>query len=209
LFELEQSFIFLFCKNILFNYLIMTEEVQLVLDDAIERMDKAVDHLDKELGKIRAGKANPKMLDGLMIDYYGSMTPLTQVANINTPDPRTIAIQPWEKKMIQTIERALMAANLGMTPENNGEIIRLNVPPLTEERRKSLVKQAKQESEDAKVSVRSIRRDMIEEFKKLKKDGLSEDAEKDAEAEAQKIHDRYIRKVDELMEKKEKDILTV
>jgi ribosome recycling factor len=209
LFELEQSFIFLFCKNILFNYLIMTEEVQLVLDDAIERMDKAVDHLDKELGKIRAGKANPQMLDGLMIDYYGSMTPLTQVANINTPDPRTIAIQPWEKKMIQTIERALMAANLGMTPENNGEIIRLNVPPLTEERRKSLVKQAKQESEDAKVSVRSIRRDMIEEFKKLKKDGLSEDAEKDAEAEAQKIHDRYIRKVDELMEKKEKDILTV
>jgi len=209
LFELEQSFIFLFCKNILFNYLIMTEEVQLVLDDAIERMDKAVDHLDKELGKIRAGKANPKMLDGLMIDYYGSMTPLTQVANINTPDPRTIAIQPWEKKMIQTIERALMAANLGMTPENNGEIIRLNVPPLTEERRKSLVKQAKQESEDAKVSIRSIRRDMIEEFKKLKKDGLSEDAEKDAEAEAQKIHDRYIRKVDELMEKKEKDILTV
>lgn len=187
----------------------MTEEVQLVLDDAIERMDKAVDHLDKELGKIRAGKANPQMLDGLMIDYYGSMTPLTQVANINTPDPRTIAIQPWEKKMIQTIERALMAANLGMTPENNGEIIRLNVPPLTEERRKSLVKQAKQESEDAKVSVRSIRRDMIEEFKKLKKDGLSEDAEKDAEAEAQKIHDRYIRKVDELMEKKEKDILTV
>jgi len=209
LFELEQSFIFLFCKNILFNYLIMTEEVQLVLDDAVERMDKAVDHLDKELGKIRAGKANPKMLDGLMIDYYGSMTPLTQVANINTPDPRTIAIQPWEKKMIQTIERALMAANLGMTPENNGEIIRLNVPPLTEERRKSLVKQAKQESEDAKVSIRSIRRDMIEEFKKLKKDGLSEDAEKDAEAEAQKIHDRYIRKVDELMEKKEKDILTV
>jgi ribosome recycling factor len=209
LFVFDQSFIFLFSKNILINYLIMTEEVQLILDDAKERMDKAVDHLDKELGKIRAGRANPKMLDGLMVDYYGTMTPLTQVANINTPDPRTIAIQPWEKKMIQTIERAIMAANLGMNPDNNGELIRISVPPLTEERRKGLVKQAKQEGEDAKISVRTIRRDVIEEVKKLKKDGLPEDEEKDAEEEAQKLHDRYIKRIEELMDKKEKDIMTV
>lgn len=187
----------------------MNEEVQLILDDANERMAKAIEHLDRELAKIRAGKANPQMLNGLMVDYYGTMTPLQQVSNINTPDARTIAIQPWEKTMIQPIERAIMAANLGMTPENNGELIRLNVPPLTEERRKNLVKQVKQESEEGKISIRTIRRDAMEEFKKLKKDGLSEDAEKDAEAEVQKIHDRYIKKVDELFEKKEKDILTV
>lgn len=187
----------------------MNEEVQFILEDAAERMAKALEHLDKELGKIRAGKANPKMLEGLLVDYYGTMTPLQQVSNINTPDARTIAIQPWEKAMINPIERAIMAANLGMNPDNNGEIIRLNVPPLTEERRKGLVKQAKQEAEEAKISVRTIRRDVIEEVKKLKKDGLPEDMEKDAEGEAQKLHDRFIKKVDELMEKKEKDILTV
>ncbi|MFT3737344.1 MAG: ribosome recycling factor [Breznakibacter sp.] len=187
----------------------MNEEVQLILDDASERMAKALEHLDKELGKIRAGKANPKMLDGLMVDYYGSMTPLQQVSNINTPDARTIAVQPWEKNMINPIEKAIMAANLGMTPENNGEIIRLNVPPLTEERRKGLVKQSKQEAEEAKISVRAIRRDVMEELKRLKKDGLPEDMEKDAETEAQKLHDKFIKKIDELFEKKEKDILTV
>ncbi|MBN2743127.1 ribosome recycling factor [Breznakibacter xylanolyticus] len=187
----------------------MNEEVQLLLEDAAERMLKSVDHLDKELAKIRAGKANPKMLDGLMVDYYGTPTPLQQVSNINTPDARTIAIQPWEKTMIGPIERAIMAANLGMNPDNNGEIIRLNVPPLTEERRKSLVKQSRQVGEDAKISVRSARRDAIEELKKMQKDGLPEDMAKDAEAEAQKLHDKYIKKVDELIEKKEKDILTV
>ena len=187
----------------------MNEDVQLILEDATDRMVKTIDHLDKELGKIRAGKANPKMLDGLMVDYYGTPTPLQQISNINTPDARTIAIQPWEKTMIGPIERAIMAANLGMNPDNNGEIIRLNVPPLTEDRRKSLVKQVKQVGEDAKISIRSVRREVIEDLKKLQKDGLAEDAEKDAEAEAQKIHDRYIRKVDELVEKKEKDILTV
>jgi ribosome recycling factor len=187
----------------------MNEEVQILLEDAAERMAKATEHLDKELGKIRAGKANPKMLEGLLVDYYGTMTPLQQISNINTPDARTIAIQPWEKVMINPIEKAIMAANLGMNPDNNGEIIRLNVPPLTEERRKGLVKQAKQEAEEGKISIRSIRRDVIEELKKLKKDGLPEDMEKDAEAHVQKIHDKFIKVIDDLFEKKEKDILTV
>jgi ribosome recycling factor len=187
----------------------MNEEVQLLLEDATDRMVKSIDHLDKELAKIRAGKANPKMLDGLMVDYYGTPTPLQQVSNVNTPDSRTIAIQPWDKKMIQPIERAIMAANLGMNPDNNGEIIRLNVPPLTEDRRKTLVKQSKQVGEDAKISIRSTRRDVIEDLKKLQKDGLPEDVEKDAESEVQKLHDRYIKKVEEMIEKKEKDILTV
>jgi ribosome recycling factor len=187
----------------------MNEEVQILLEDAAERMAKAAEHLDKELGKIRAGKANPKMLEGLLVDYYGTMTPIQQISNINTPDARTIAIQPWEKVMINPIEKAIMAANLGMNPDNNGEIIRLNVPPLTEERRKGLVKQAKQEAEEGKISVRSIRRDVIEDLKKLKKDGLPEDMEKDAEAHVQKIHDKFIKVIDDLFEKKEKDILTV
>jgi ribosome recycling factor len=187
----------------------MNEEVQILLEDAAERMAKATEHLDKELGKIRAGKANPKMLEGLLVDYYGTMTPIQQISNINTPDARTIAIQPWEKVMINPIEKAIMAANLGMNPDNNGEIIRLNVPPLTEERRKVLVKQAKQEAEEGKISIRSIRRDVIEELKKLKKDGLPEDMEKDAEAHVQKIHDKFIKVIDDLFEKKEKDILTV
>jgi ribosome recycling factor len=187
----------------------MTEDVQLLLEDAKERMDKAVEHLDKELGKIRAGKANPKMLEGLLVDYYGTMTPIQQISNINTPDARTIAIQPWERAMIQPIERAIMAANLGMNPDNNGDIIRLNVPPLTEERRKSLVKQSKHEGEEAKIGVRNVRRDVIEELKKLQKQGLPEDMEKDAEAETQKLHDKCIKRIEEMIEKKEKDILTV
>ncbi|WP_430812639.1 MULTISPECIES: ribosome recycling factor [unclassified Carboxylicivirga] len=187
----------------------MQEEIDLILDDAKERMTKAIEHLDNELGKIRAGKANPKMLEGVLVDYYGSMSPLSQVANLSTPDPRTIAIQPWEKQLIGAIEKAILAANLGLNPDNNGDIIRINIPPLTEERRKDLVKQAKSVCEDTKVSFRTTRRDCNEELKKLKKDGLSEDLEKDAEAEVQQITDGFVKKVDEMFIVKEKDILTV
>lgn len=187
----------------------MQEEIELILDDAKERMAKAIEHLDNELGKIRAGKANTKMLEGILVDYYGSMSPLSQVANVSTPDARTIAIQPWEKSLITSIEKAIMAANLGLNPDNNGEMIRINIPPLTEERRHDLVKQVKKECEDAKVSARNTRRDCNEELKKLKKEGLSEDLEKDAEAEVQKITDSFISKIDDMYTVKEKDILTV
>ena len=187
----------------------MQEEIEMILDDAKERMSKSLEHLDTELGKIRAGKANPKMLDNIMVDYYGSMTPLSQVANVSTPDPRTIAIQPWEKTLIGAIEKAIMGANIGMNPDNNGDLIRINVPPLTEERRHDLVKQVKKECEDAKVSLRNTRRDSIEELKKLKKEGLSEDLEKDAEEDVQKITDSFSKKIDELFVLKEKDVLTV
>ncbi len=187
----------------------MTEEIEIILEMAQEKMDKAITHLEHELIKIRAGKANPGMLEGVMVDYYGSMTPLQQVANVNTPDPRTIAIQPWEKAMIQPIEKAIMMANLGFNPENNGEIVRISVPPLTEERRKDLVKQAKKEAEDARISIRNVRRDSNEELKKLKKDGLAEDAEKDAQAEVQKLTDKYSKIVDDHIAKKEQDILTI
>ena len=187
----------------------MQEEIELVLDDAKEQMQKSLEHLDNELGKIRAGKANPRMLDGVMVEYFGSMTPLSQVANVNSPDPRTIAIRPWEKSMIQPIERAIMAANLGLNPDNNGEMIRVVVPPLTEERRRDLVKQVKKVCEDSRVVVRNIRRDANEEFKKMKKDGLGEDLQKDAEGEVQKIHDAFMKKIDDLFAAKEKDIMTV
>lgn len=187
----------------------MQEEIELILDDAKERMSKAIQHLDNELSKIRAGKANPKMLEGVLVEYYGSMSPLSQVANMSTPDPRTIAIQPWEKGLIGAIEKAIMLANLGLNPDNNGEIIRINIPPLTEERRLDLVKQVKKECEDAKVSVRSARRDSNEELKRMQKDGLSEDLAKDAEAQVQKITDDYVKKIDGMFDVKEKDILTV
>ncbi len=187
----------------------MQEEVELVLEDTKDQMKKAIDHLDYELGKIRAGKANPKVLDDVKVDYFGTATPLSQVANINVPDPRTIAIRPWEKSMIPAIERAIMAANLGMNPDNNGEMIRILVPPLTEERRRDLAKQAKATCENARIAVRNLRRDAIEEFKKMKKDGLAEDAQKDAEDQAQKIHDANIKKIDEMYAAKEKDIMTV
>lgn len=187
----------------------MQEEVELILDDAKEQMLKNIEHLDKELGKIRAGKANPRVLDGVMVDYFGTMTPLAQVANINTPDARTIAVRPWEKNMIAPIEKAIMAANLGLNPDNNGEIIRILIPPLTEERRRDLVKQVKKVCEESRIAIRNMRRDANEELKKLKKDGLAEDAEKDAENETQKIHDTMMKKIDELLALKEKDIMTV
>ncbi len=187
----------------------MEEEIQLILDDATGKMDNAVAFLEKEMDKVRAGRANPKMLETVLVDYYGSMTPLSQVANVSTPDPRTIAIQPCEKQLIPVIEKAIMAANLGFNPDNNGEIVRINIPALTEERRKELVRIVKKLAEDARISIRNSRRDANEEFKKLKNDGLPEDMEKDATQNMQKITDDYSAKIDALLEQKEKDILTV
>lgn len=173
------------------------------------KMQGAVEFLDESLAHIRAGKANPRILDGIKLDYYGSLTPLSGVASINTPDARTIIVQPWEKQMLHEIEKAIINSDLGIMPDNNGEIIRISIPPLTEERRKQLVKQAKQEAEDAKVSVRNARRDAIDSIKKSVKDGVAEDVAKDEENEMQKLHDKYIKKVDELFAAKEKEILTV
>lgn len=187
----------------------MDAEVQLYLDDLKERMDKAITHLVDELIKVRAGKANPGMLNGIMVDYYGAPTPIQQVSSISTTDARTIVIQPWEKKVITLIEKAILASNIGLTPMNNGELIRLVMPPVTEQRRKELVKQVKNEGEQAKVAVRNIRREIMEEIKKLKKNGLSEDEEKTAEEEIQKFTDGFIKKVDEQVAKKEEEIMTV
>ena len=187
----------------------MNEEVQLYYDDAVENMEKALKHLSAELAKLRAGKASPSMLDGIMVNYYGTPTPLQQVANINTPDARSIVIQPWEKKVIDAIEKAIFAANIGMTPTNNGEVVRLNVPPLTEDRRKGMVKQMKTEGENAKISIRNSRREAIEEFIKMAKLGLPEDMEKDAAERMQKLTDKYYKKVEEILAKKETEIMTV
>ncbi len=179
------------------------------LGPAEEKMEMAVEYLDESLAHIRAGKANPKILDGIRVSYYGSMAPLSNVANISVPDARTIVITPWEKAMFKEIEKAIINSEVGITPENNGEVIRLNIPPLTEERRKNLVKQSKAEAEQAKISVRNARRDAIEGLKKAIKQGMPEDVEKAAEAKAQKIHDKYLKKIDELFAAKEKEILTV
>lgn len=187
----------------------MQEEVEFVLDICKEKMGAAVEHLEKELVHIRAGKANPSMLDGVLVEYYGSMTPLAQVSNVSTPDARTLAVQPWEKNLIPAIEKAIMNANLGLNPDNNGETIRINIPVLTEERRRGLVKQVHQEGEHAKVSIRGARKDANVSLKKLEKDGLSEDLEKDAEATVQKMTDDFGKKVDSLVEAKEKDIMTI
>jgi ribosome recycling factor len=184
-------------------------DVKTYLDPAEEKMEMAVAYLDESLAHIRAGKANPKILDGIRVDYYGSLVPVSQVANVSTPDARTIVITPWEKSMFKVIEKAIIDSELGIMPENNGEVIRLSIPPLTEDRRKQLVKQSKAEAENAKVSVRNARRDAIEGLKKAVKNGMPEDVEKDAEGEAQKLHDRYLRKIDELFAAKEKEILTV
>ncbi|MBN1821412.1 MAG: ribosome recycling factor [Prolixibacteraceae bacterium] len=187
----------------------MQEEADFVLEQCKEQMEEAIKHLEKELVHIRAGIATPAMLDGVLVEYYGSMTPLNQVSNVGTPDARTIAIQPWEKKIIPDIEKAIMAANLGFNPENNGEIIRINIPVLTEERRKDLVKQVHKEGEAAKVSIRTGRKDANDSLRKLQKDGLSEDLEKDAEAKVQQFTDDFVKKINILVEAKEKDILTI
>src|SRR6478672_6287609 len=185
------------------------EEVSLTLEVAEDSMKKAISHLEAELGKIRAGKANPQMLDGIVVDYYGSPTPIGQVGNISVLDARTLTIQPWEKNMLQPIERAIINSNIGINPQNDGNIIRLFLPPLTEERRRELVKRSQGEGEHSKVAIRNIRRDAIESIKKSQKNGLSEDAAKDAEAEIQELTDKYITLVDKHLEKKEKDIMSV
>ncbi len=179
------------------------------LDPAEEKMELAVAYLDEALAHIRAGKANPKILDGIRVDYYGSQAPISNVANVAVPDARTITITPWEKSMFKEIEKAIINSSLGITPENNGEVIRLSIPPLTEDRRKMLVKQSKAEAENAKVSVRNARRDAIDGLKKAIKQGMPEDVEKDAEAAVQKLHDKFLRKIDDLFAAKEKEILTV
>ena len=172
-------------------------------------MQMAVDYLEETLAHIRAGKANAKLIDGIRVDYYGSQAPISNVANVSVPDARTIAITPWEKSMFKEIEKAIINSDLGIMPENNGEVIRLSIPPLTEERRKQLVKQCKAEAENAKVSVRNARRDTIDKLKKEVKNGLSEDVEKDAEGDVQKLHDKYIKEVDNVFAAKEAEILKV
>ncbi|MCH5240346.1 MAG: ribosome recycling factor [Muribaculaceae bacterium] len=184
-------------------------EVKEYLENAKENMEMAVEYLDDALAHIRAGKASPKLLDSIRVDYYGSKAPISNVANVSVPDARTIAITPWEKSMFKEIEKAIINSDLGITPENNGEVIRLSIPPLTEERRKQLVKQSKAEAENAKVSIRNARREAIEGLKKEIKNGLSEDLEKDAENEVQKLHDKYMKKIDDVFAAKEKEILTV
>ena len=187
----------------------MPEELTLVMKEAEDSMLKTISHLEVELVKIRAGKANPGMLEGIMVEYYGNPTPINQVANISALDARTLSVQPWEKNMLQQVERAIIAANIGINPQNDGNIIRLFLPPLTEERRKELVKRCNAEGEHAKIAIRNIRRDSIEVIKKMQKDGLSEDISKDAEKEAQDTTDRYILLVEKHLTAKEKEIMVV
>jgi ribosome recycling factor len=185
----------------------MNEDIQFILDSAKESMDNALKHLEKQLANIRAGKASPAMLGSVMVNYYGSQTPLSQVSNVNTPDGRTITVQPWERNMLQEIEKGIMIANLGFNPMNNGETIIINVPPLTEERRRDLAKQAKAEAEDAKIGVRSARKDANNDIKKA--DDVSEDLKKNAEIDIQHLTDKYVKKIDDILELKEREIMTV
>lgn len=185
------------------------QDIKPILTDAEDSMEATLLFLDESLAHIRAGKANPRILDGVKIDYYGSHVPISNVATVTTPDAKTISIQPWEKGLIAVIEKAILNSDVGITPMNNGEVIRLGIPPLTEERRKQLAKQSKHEGEEAKISVRNARREAIEQFKKMVKDGLPEDEEKDAEASVQKIHDKYIKRIDDMIAAKEKEIMTV
>ena len=187
----------------------MSELIKKQVTDAKAAMDRAIEHCDGELLKIRAGKANPSMLDDVMVEYYGTPTPLSQVGTVNTPDARTIVVQPWEKSLLTAIEKAIMEANLGVNPQNDGVVIRINVPPLTEERRRDLAKKAKAEAETGKIAIRNIRKDANEKIRKLKAEGVSEDEMKTGEGEIQKLTDAYIIKVDVLSEAKEKDIMTV
>ena len=187
----------------------MSEDLDLILADTEDTMRKGINHLESELGKIRAGKASPAMLDGITVEYYGAPTPIAQVANVSVLDARTLSIQPWEKNMVQPIERAIMAANIGVTPQNDGVIIRIFMPPLTEERRKELFKRASAEGEQSKVAIRKVRRDAIEQVKKLQKDGMSEDAAKDAEKTVQDLTDKFIALVDKHLAAKEKEMMAV
>ena len=187
----------------------MSDELDLINEEAHETMEKAINHLEAELIKVRAGKANPNLVDGIVVDYYGNPTPISQVGNISVADARTLTIQPWEKNMLQPIERAIIAANIGINPQNDGNMIRLFMPPLTEERRKDLVKRSQTEGEHSKVAIRNIRREAMEQIKKLQKNGLSEDICKDAEKNVQEMTDRYISLVDKHLAAKEKEIMTV
>jgi len=184
-------------------------DVKTVLDEASGQMEKSVSHLQQELVRVRTGKANPALLDGIMVEAYGSMMTLSSVANISTPDARTLVVQPWDKSTLRDIETAIINSSLGLNPGNDGEIIRINLPPLTEERRKDLLKLAKSMGEEAKVAIRNVRRDANERIKKLQKDGLAEDVAKDAEAKTQQLTDRMSLKVDEVLAAKEKEIMTV
>ncbi len=187
----------------------MNEELDFLYAEAEEKMGKAITHLEKELSKIRAGKANPQMLDSVKVDYYGVMTPLAQMSNINTPDPRNILVQPWEKNMLEPIERAIQAANLGFNPQNDGSLIRISVPPLTEERRKELVKRVKAEAENTKVSMRNVRREALDGAKKLEKEGAPEDLVKVLEHNVQELTNEFTGKIDKMVEGKEEDIMTI
>ncbi len=184
-------------------------DVKVTLQESEERMQMAAMFLEESLARVRAGRANVAILDAVRVDSYGQMVPLNQVANVSCPDARTIAIKPWDKKAIRDIEKAIMDSDVGITPENNGELIRLNIPQPTEERRRDLVKQCNKIGEKAKVEIRNVRSDIKDKLKKAIKDGLSEDNEKDAELELQKLHDKYIKRVDELLEEKNKEIMTV
>jgi ribosome recycling factor len=184
-------------------------DVKKLLEEVKAQMQKALEHFEYELSKIRAGKASPMMLEGLNADAYGAMTPLNQLANITTPDARTISIQPWDGSLLQPIEKAILMANIGLTPQNDGKIIRLNIPPMTEERRKELVKQTKNEAEECRISLRTFRRDANEKIKKMQKDGLPEDSAKDAETSVQNLVNDFSTKIDKHLEVKEKEIMTV
>jgi ribosome recycling factor len=187
----------------------MEEEIKMMFDEMTESMDKTIDHLNKELQKIRAGKATPSMLQGVTVMAYGAQVPLNQVANVTTPDARTLAIQPFDKSIIQDIEKGILASNIGLTPQNDGEFIRLNIPPLTEERRKNLVKQSNSEAEHAKVSIRHGRKEAMDFTKELKKEGLSEDKERDIEEEIQNTTNSYSKKIDQILKDKEVDIMSI
>ena len=187
----------------------MSEDIPSIIREADDHMNKAINHLESELTKIRAGKANPQMIDGIQVDYYGAPMPISQVANISVMDARTLTIQPWEKNMLQPIEKAIIAANIGINPQSDGHIIRLFLPPLTEERRKELVKRCQGEGEHSRVAIRNIRRDAIEHIKRLQKNGLSEDAAKDGENDVQEVTDKYISMVEKHLASKEKEIMAV
>lgn len=187
----------------------MAIDTNQIIKNAEDKMSSTISYLDDELARIRAGKANPKILDHVRVPYYGTMTPLSNVASINTPDAKTLLITPWERTLIREIEKAILNSDVGITPENNGEVIRLGIPPLTGERRRELARQAKQEAESARVSIRGARHEVMEALKKSVKEGTSEDVEKDAEEKLRKIHDKYIRKIEELYAAKEKEIMTV
>ena len=184
-------------------------DISTIKKDAEEKMQMTLEFLEETFARIRAGRANVRILDGVRVEYYGSHVPLSNVSTVSTPDAKTILVQPWEKNMLKVVEKAIMDSDVGITPENNGEVIRLGIPPLTEERRRQLVKQTKQESEDAKISIRNSRREGIDEVKKAVKDGLPEDMGKDVENKLQKLHDKFIKRIDDKFAEKEKEILTV